>query len=372
MYAAIEGAFLPRVLGWEDGARPLLVLEDLSPGAHWPPPWRHGDVDLVLAALREVAAAPVHGAAAAARGRLDRRLARGRARSGAVSRSRARLAAVARGCAPGARRRLGQRRRSTVTRCCTATFASDNLCLRDGRAIIFDWSHGADRQSGVRRRVLAAEPRARGRPAAGCVRCRRLRRRTSPASSRGSPACRRRRARRGARVSSARSSRSRSRGRARVLGLARDARRSRHLEESRSRGRPRGRRPRRAAARADRARRAERRRQVDAASAARRRRHAGSRHDPERTGAAVGYLPQERDPLAGRDAARVSRAARRHRRARAADGRARRATRATSPSRPTRTPRRSTRFSHAAAAISKRARSRCSPSSASTPSSTGR
>jgi hypothetical protein len=44
-------SFLPRYLGGEGDQ---LVLEDLR-GAHWPPPWRAGDVERVLATLVEVA-----------------------------------------------------------------------------------------------------------------------------------------------------------------------------------------------------------------------------------------------------------------------------------------------------------------------------
>ncbi len=54
-YEALEGRpFLPRFYGFEDdGVRPILVLEDLT-GAHWPPPWRPGDVERVLEALAAV------------------------------------------------------------------------------------------------------------------------------------------------------------------------------------------------------------------------------------------------------------------------------------------------------------------------------
>ena len=54
VYSAVEAAFLPRFLGWDDdGERPLLVLEDLT-AAHWPPPWRDGDIELVREALEEL------------------------------------------------------------------------------------------------------------------------------------------------------------------------------------------------------------------------------------------------------------------------------------------------------------------------------
>lgn len=52
-YAALgPRSFVPRVVGGDDG---VLVLEDLRHG-HWPPPWRDGDVDRVLATLADVAA----------------------------------------------------------------------------------------------------------------------------------------------------------------------------------------------------------------------------------------------------------------------------------------------------------------------------
>lgn len=54
VYSRLEANFLPRLLGWDDdGAEPLLILEDLS-SARWPPPWRPGDVDAVLDMLAQV------------------------------------------------------------------------------------------------------------------------------------------------------------------------------------------------------------------------------------------------------------------------------------------------------------------------------
>jgi hypothetical protein len=41
------------VIAFEDGERPLLVLEDLS-HAHWPPPWEPGEVDRVRATLERI------------------------------------------------------------------------------------------------------------------------------------------------------------------------------------------------------------------------------------------------------------------------------------------------------------------------------
>ena len=138
-YAAVETAFVPRVLGWEDGERPLLVLEDLS-GAHWPPPWRPGDVGAVLEALRGIAVLPV--------GRPLPRLAEDRIGG---------WPEVARDPAPF----LGlglvspewlERGLPVLLDAWSSTdldgaallhcdIRSDNLCLRDGRAILVDWSH---------------------------------------------------------------------------------------------------------------------------------------------------------------------------------------------------------------------------------------
>lgn len=53
-YRSIEGWFLPRVLGFDDdGSRPALALEDLS-GAFWPPPWTDQRVAAVLEALAAI------------------------------------------------------------------------------------------------------------------------------------------------------------------------------------------------------------------------------------------------------------------------------------------------------------------------------
>jgi hypothetical protein len=57
MYAALQMPFMPTPLGWQDGDRPVLILEDLSAAA-WPPPWTDKRVASVLHTLREVAATP--------------------------------------------------------------------------------------------------------------------------------------------------------------------------------------------------------------------------------------------------------------------------------------------------------------------------
>ncbi len=57
-YSAVSAPYLPELLGWIDGERPTLVLEDLS-DADWPPPWTDGRVESVLETVRSVAATPV-------------------------------------------------------------------------------------------------------------------------------------------------------------------------------------------------------------------------------------------------------------------------------------------------------------------------
>jgi len=56
-YSALRASFMPELLGWEDAELPLLILEDLST-AHWPPPWTRDSVDAVLRTLREIAITP--------------------------------------------------------------------------------------------------------------------------------------------------------------------------------------------------------------------------------------------------------------------------------------------------------------------------
>jgi hypothetical protein len=56
VYSALEGTFLPRLEGWDDdGERPLLAIEDLS-GADWSVRWDEERVDAVLEAAAAIAA----------------------------------------------------------------------------------------------------------------------------------------------------------------------------------------------------------------------------------------------------------------------------------------------------------------------------
>ena len=142
VFTAVEGPFMPRLLAFEDGERPLLALQDLMP-ARWPPPWRPGDVDAVRGALAEVAAAPVRGELPrladvdwqgwhAIEDDPQRFLSLGLAPADWLERS---LPALL-----DAQDRTPLDGNSLVHR----DVRSDNLCLReDGRAVLVDWNHAA-------------------------------------------------------------------------------------------------------------------------------------------------------------------------------------------------------------------------------------
>ena len=51
--ALVDADFRCEIVAWEDGERPLLLLEDLRDG-RWPPPWEPGDVERVLETLEQV------------------------------------------------------------------------------------------------------------------------------------------------------------------------------------------------------------------------------------------------------------------------------------------------------------------------------
>lgn len=59
VYAALEGSFIPRLLGWDDdGERALLLLEDLS-DAEWSWSWDSARVDAVVRTIDEIAHSPL-------------------------------------------------------------------------------------------------------------------------------------------------------------------------------------------------------------------------------------------------------------------------------------------------------------------------
>ena len=62
VYSRVQASFMPQLVGWHDESGcTFLALEDLA-DAHWPPPWRSGQVDAVRATLDTVhATAPPAG-----------------------------------------------------------------------------------------------------------------------------------------------------------------------------------------------------------------------------------------------------------------------------------------------------------------------
>jgi Phosphotransferase enzyme family len=139
VYSSVAGPFMPQLLGWDDGEEPLLVLEDLG-DAYWPPPWRDGDIDAVLAALAEVGATPTTGELPVlsdedwSAWRVVERDPERLLRLGLVS-ARWLEHALPELVAAGERAPLAG---DSPVHC---DVRSDNLCLRDGRAILVDWNH---------------------------------------------------------------------------------------------------------------------------------------------------------------------------------------------------------------------------------------
>lgn len=142
VYSAVSGPFMPQLLAWEDDPeRPLLVVEDLS-DARWVPPWERGDVAAVLTTLAEIAATTAHGhlpsfeelgipSWESVAEDMVPFLSTGLA-SAAWLEAALPVLLQAREEAPLAG--------DAVLHC---DVRSDNLCIRNGRAILFDWNHAA-------------------------------------------------------------------------------------------------------------------------------------------------------------------------------------------------------------------------------------
>ena len=142
VYAAVEGDFIPRLLGWDDdGIRPVLVLEDLSE-ADWTPSWTAARVAAVLEALEEVAAvAPPPGTPAVRESHADLWgrwqkvaddpepfLSSGLRDSAWLERTLPSIIDAA-DSAP-----------VDGDAFCHLDVRSDNMCFRDGRAVLVDWN----------------------------------------------------------------------------------------------------------------------------------------------------------------------------------------------------------------------------------------
>lgn len=141
VFECVSGPFMPRFLGFEDGEKPLLILEDMLPDARWPPPWHPGDVDFVLAALAEVASAPLSGELAP--------LAEERGTDGwhVVAADPEPFLSLGIVSADWLERSLPALLDASdktpfdggsLVHC---DVRSDNLCLRSDRAVLLDWNH---------------------------------------------------------------------------------------------------------------------------------------------------------------------------------------------------------------------------------------
>ena len=141
-YGTLRGLFLPEVLGFDDdGRRPVLALEDLS-AADWPPPWSDSHVAAVLDALTAIHATPPPAHLTPVELEVDRdwpdigahpadMVALGLCSPAWLEGALPALSAAA-ATAPLAGDRLIH-----------LDIRSDNVCIRDGRAIVIDWNHAA-------------------------------------------------------------------------------------------------------------------------------------------------------------------------------------------------------------------------------------
>lgn len=142
VYASLAGGFIPRLEGWDDdGRRPLLALEDLS-GADWRVDWDAQRVDAVRAALDELGRSAPPPATPAVREGFAELFGR--------------WPIVAADPEPflstGLRPRAWLERRLPEILSaaedapvdgedlCHLDVRSDNMCFRDGRAVLVDWN----------------------------------------------------------------------------------------------------------------------------------------------------------------------------------------------------------------------------------------
>jgi hypothetical protein len=165
-YQHLRGAFMPRMLAFlAVEGREVLVLEDLS-DASWPPPWTRERVDAVLSALEAIAALPPPPGTppmreiwreVAAWTKVEREpgpfLSLGLCSSGWLS-----AALPVLHSASASARIDGE----TLLHC---DVRSDNLCFRDGQALLVDWNWMAVGNPKVARAMWLPSLHAEGGPA---------------------------------------------------------------------------------------------------------------------------------------------------------------------------------------------------------------
>ena len=142
VYEHVRGSFMPGFVGFDDGDSPLLVLEDLT-AADWPPPWSAPRTDAVLGALAEVRRTEpppdtptIRGYAAGIAERWEL--------VAADPEPFLSLGLVSRDWLTGALPTLIEASRAAPldgSELVHLDVRSDNLCFRDGRAILVDWNH---------------------------------------------------------------------------------------------------------------------------------------------------------------------------------------------------------------------------------------
>jgi Phosphotransferase enzyme family len=140
VYSAVRAPFVPELVAWHDGGVTLLAIADLT-DAHWPPPWRPGDVDVVMASLAELhRTSPPEGLPPIAAERdwlngwelvaedTEPLLSTGLCSRAWLEEALPILLEVGRTCPIEGEAFLH------------LDVRSDNLCLRDGQAILVDWN----------------------------------------------------------------------------------------------------------------------------------------------------------------------------------------------------------------------------------------
>lgn len=142
VYQGVEADFLPQLLAW-DGE--LLVLEDLS-GAAWPPPWTEQAVAAVCAALDELAAVTPPAGLPPLENLRGLLVDTGWPQIQADPEPLLSLGLCSREWLEAALPELlaaAEAIELSGDSLVHLDIRSDNLCLRDGRALLFDWNQAS-------------------------------------------------------------------------------------------------------------------------------------------------------------------------------------------------------------------------------------
>ncbi len=142
VYASLAGRFIPRLEGWDDdGTRPLLALEDLS-DADWQVAWDASRVDAVLASLGELARSTPPRGTQVVRDSFEELF----GRWGVVAADPQPFLSTGLRSPAWLERRLPEILTAVESApvdgddVCHLDVRSDNMCFRDGRAVLVDWN----------------------------------------------------------------------------------------------------------------------------------------------------------------------------------------------------------------------------------------